>query len=62
VDAFHPFTGWYDTDVIGIDLVIMMLMAENQRAAFVWNTFMKNPEALAVLAQPEMEKQRSPLV
>jgi hypothetical protein len=49
VDTFNPLSGWYDTDVIGIDLGIMMLMAENQRSAFVWNTFMKNPEALAAM-------------
>jgi|SRR5271156_1478965 hypothetical protein len=49
VDAFNPLTGWYDTDVIGIDLGVIMLMAENQRSAFVWNTFMKNPEALAAM-------------
>ncbi|MGP0098905.1 MAG: glucoamylase family protein [Terriglobales bacterium] len=50
VDAFNPLTGWYDTDVVGIDLGIMMLMAENQRSAFVWNTFMQNPEAAAAMA------------
>ena len=36
---------WYDTDVIGIDTGITMLMAENARTGFVWDTFMKNPEA-----------------
>jgi hypothetical protein len=45
VDAFNPLTGWYDADVLGIDLGITMLMAENHRTGFVWNTFMKNPEA-----------------
>jgi len=45
VDAFNPITGWYDTDVIGIDNGIIMLMAENARSGFVWETFMKNPEA-----------------
>ncbi len=49
VDAFNPLSGWYDTDVIGIDLGITMLMAENERSAFVWNTFMKNPEAVAAM-------------
>jgi hypothetical protein len=47
VDAFNPLTGWYDGDVIGIDLGIMMLMAENQRTGFVWQTFMANPEAVS---------------
>ena len=45
VDAFNPLTEWYDTDVIGIDTGITMLMAENARTGFVWNTFMKNAEA-----------------
>jgi len=45
VDAFNPLTDWYDTDVIGIDVGITMLMAENARTGFVWETFMKRPEA-----------------
>jgi hypothetical protein len=45
VDAFNPLTNWYDTDVIGIDTGITMLMVENVRDAFVWNTFMNCPEA-----------------
>jgi hypothetical protein len=45
VDAFNPLTGWYDPDVLGIDLGITMLMAENQRTGLVWKTFMKNHEA-----------------
>ena len=45
VDAFNPLTNWYDTDVIGIDLGISVLMAENERTQFVWNTFMKDPAA-----------------
>lgn len=45
VNAFNPLKNWYDTDVIGIDTGITMLMAENLRTGFVWNTFMKNREA-----------------
>ena len=45
VDAFNPLTHWFDTDVIGIDTGITLLMAENVRSGFVWDTFMKNPEA-----------------
>ncbi len=51
VDAFNPLTGWYDPDVIGIDVGITMLMAENARSGFVWNVFMKNKET-----QRAMEK------
>jgi len=45
VDAFNPLKNWYDQDIIGIDTGITMLMVENARTAFVWETFMKNPEA-----------------
>ena len=44
VDAFNPLTGWASTDVLGIDVGISMLMAENARTQFVWNTFMRNRE------------------
>jgi hypothetical protein len=45
VDAFNPASGWYAPDVIGIDLGITLLMAENLRGGFVWRAFMSNPEA-----------------
>jgi hypothetical protein len=44
-DAFNPLTGWVSDDALGIDLGIGMLMAENARTQFVWNTFMRNAEA-----------------
>lgn len=44
VDAFNPLSGWVSRDVLGIDVGISMLMAENARSQFVWNAFMKNPE------------------
>ncbi len=43
-DAFHPAADWYDPDVLGIDLGIGALMAENLRTGFVWKTFARNPE------------------
>jgi hypothetical protein len=49
VDAFNPLTGWTDSDVVGIDQGITMLMAENYRTGFVWKTFMKNPEAVRAM-------------
>jgi hypothetical protein len=45
VDAFNPLTNWYSPDVIGIDVGIMLLMAENARSGFVWEQFMKNEAA-----------------
>jgi hypothetical protein len=37
--------------VIGIDVGISVLMAENQRTQFVWNTFMKNLEVQSAMQQ-----------
>jgi hypothetical protein len=45
LNAFNPLKKWYDTDVVGIDTGITILMAENLRTGFVWDTFMKNREA-----------------
>ena len=49
VDAFNPNSSWTDTDVIGIDVGITMLMIENSRTQFVWNTFMANREAQSAM-------------
>jgi hypothetical protein len=49
VDAFHPAANWYDTDVLGIDQGISVLMAENLRSGLVWNTFMRNPESVTAM-------------
>ena len=44
VDAFNPNTGWVDSDVIGINVGIVLLSAENLRTGSVWRWFMKNRE------------------
>ena len=43
VDAFHPINGWTNPDVIGIDVGITLLSAENLRSGAVWRWFMGNP-------------------
>ena len=43
-DAFNPHNGWVDRDVIGIDLGITLLSAENLRSGKVWYWFMQNEE------------------
>ena len=48
-DAVHPAGNWYNPDVLGIDLGISALMAENLRTGFVWSTFMQNPEAMRAM-------------
>jgi hypothetical protein len=44
VDAFNPNSGWVDTDVIGINVGIILLSAENFRTGNVWRWFMRNRE------------------
>jgi len=43
-DAFNPNNGWVNPDVIGIDVGITLLSAENLRSENVWRWFMRNPE------------------
>ncbi len=50
-DALHPQADWYDPDVLGIDLGISLVMAENLRSGFVWSTFAKNPEVAVAMAK-----------
>ena len=45
VDALNPAKSWYDSDVVGIDTGITMIMAENARSGYIWKVFMENPEA-----------------
>ena len=45
VDAFNPNTEWVSRRVIGIDVGITLLSAENLRTGKVWDWFMDNPEA-----------------
>jgi hypothetical protein len=44
VDAFHPGNGWTNKDVIGIDVGITLLSAENLRTGNVWKWFMRNKQ------------------
>jgi hypothetical protein len=48
-DAFQPTDGWVNPDVIGIDLGITLLSAENLRTGRVWTWFMQNPEIVRSL-------------
>lgn len=43
-DAFHPTTGWVSPDVLGLDVGITLLSAENLRSGNIWEWFMANPE------------------
>ena len=49
VDAFHPTNGWTNPDVIGIDVGITLLSAENLRSGAVWRWFMGNREIVKAM-------------
>jgi hypothetical protein len=61
VDAFNPMTGWADTDVIGIDLGISMLQAENLRTGLLWKVFGQAPEVRRALQRAGFVSQRRDL-
>jgi len=50
-DAFNPRTGWTAPIWLGINSGITLLMAENARTGFVWDTFMRNPEVQLGMAR-----------
>jgi hypothetical protein len=55
-DAFNPGTGWIDSDVIGINVGIILLSAENARSENVWRWFMRNAEVPRALQSAGLVK------
>jgi hypothetical protein len=53
-DAFNPNNGWVAGDVIGIDVGITLLSAENFRSGKVWKWFMANPEISKALQRVQL--------
>jgi hypothetical protein len=60
-DAFHPTEDWVDPDVIGIDLGITLLSAENLRTGRVWRWFMQNAEIPAAMTRAGLVRERAPV-
>lgn len=60
VDAFNPETGWVDHDVIGIDVGITLVMAENLRTGLVWRDFMQAPEVRRGMLAAGFVRERRP--
>ena len=58
VDAFNPNTGWVNRDVIGIDVGITLLSAENLRTGNVWRWFMRNQEIPRAMQRVGFRKER----
>jgi hypothetical protein len=42
-NAFNPKKDWYDEDVIGIDLGMMLLAIENHRSGLIWKRMTAHP-------------------
>ena len=65
VDAFNPNTDWVDSDVICINVGIVLLSAENLRSGSVWHWFMKNveiPYAMRMIGLLPARKHHAPLL
>jgi hypothetical protein len=60
-DAFNPNTGWVNRDVIGIDLGITLLSAENAATGNVWRWFMRNREIRRALDLAGLSKRQQRL-
>jgi hypothetical protein len=58
VDAFNPQIGWIDTDVIGINVGIILLSAENMRTGNIWRWFMQNRELPIAMQRVGLAKYR----
>jgi hypothetical protein len=58
VDAFNAASEWTDTDVIGINVGIILLSAENARSENVWRWFMLNPEIPRALQRAGLVRYR----
>jgi beta-glucosidase len=56
-DAFNPHNGWVDSDVLGIDLGITLLSAENLRSGKNWHWFMQNDEIRRALQRVHLTAQ-----
>ncbi|WP_231753305.1 glucoamylase family protein [Rosistilla carotiformis] len=49
VNAHNPATGWVNSDVIGIDTGISLMMAENLLSESLWKGFARHPAAIDAL-------------
>jgi hypothetical protein len=59
-NAFNLDAGWYDPDVIGIDLGMMLLALENYRSGLIWRLMGGHPAVKRGLAAAGMHSQAAP--
>ncbi len=65
VDGYNPSAKWFDTDVVGIDVGVTLLSAENLLTGNVWRWFMQNDAIshgmdLAGFSAPPQPEQPAP--
>ena len=60
IDAFQPQNDWYAEDLLGIDLGITVMMAENLRTGFAWNYFMRNTEITTAMQMVGFQRDENP--
>ena len=51
VDSFNPLTGWANPDVVGVDVGITLLSAENLRSGNVWRWFKSSPDITRAMSK-----------
>ena len=59
-DSFNPLTGWVSPHVLGIDLGIGLLSAENARSGSVWRWFMSHEAPRRAMARIELLPEAAP--
>ena len=50
-DVFHPVSLWVNPDVVGLDIGITLLSAENLRTGNIWRWFTASPEVRRAMQQ-----------
>ncbi len=56
VNAINPARNWFDTDVIGIDLGMMLLAIENHRSGLIWRLRAGHPATSTALTAAGFHK------
>jgi hypothetical protein len=55
-DAFQPVRKWASPDVLGLNVGITLVSAENARSGNVWKWFMRNPEIPKAMRRAELDR------
>lgn len=59
-DSFNVDRGWYDPDVIGIDLGMALLAIENHRTGLIWNLLKSHPSTVRAMKAAGLAPTKEP--